>query len=257
MRRCITERKGHNVAQPQAYGATGSGGGSDTKQAAAEQGQQVKDEASQQARAVAGTARDQASQVADEARTQARGLATDAKQQLHRQAQQQTDQLGGTIGQFGERVEALASGRPEEAGPLADYASSIAEQVQQMAGRVEQLGFDGMIDEAQRFARRRPGAFLAAAAAAGFAVSRLGRGAKDAADGGGRTPSPGSLRTPPSGTVRRDPLTGDIDLTESAPPPPVPTPSPPASGATSPTPEQVAPSAVTRPEQRPYGEGGR
>lgn len=245
------------MAQPQAYGATGSGGGSDTKEVAAEQGQQVKDEASQQARAVAGTARDQASQVADEARIQARGLATDAKQQLHRQARQQTDQLSGTVGQLGERVEALASGRPEEAGPLADYAGSIAEQVQQMAGRIDQLGFDGMVDEVQRFARRRPGAFLAAAAVAGFAVSRLGRGAKDAANGGGGTPSSGSLRTPAAGTVRRDPLAGDIDLTEDVTPPPVPAASPPASSATSPTPGQVAPSAVTQPEQRPYGEGGR
>jgi uncharacterized protein YjbJ (UPF0337 family) len=240
------------VAQPQAYGATGSGEGSDTKQAAAEQGQQVKEEASQQARAVTGTAKDQASQVADEARTQAGGLAEDAKQQLHQQAEQQTEQLGGVIGQFGQRVEALASGRPEEAGPLGDYADSIADQVQQLAGRVDQLGFDGMVDEVQRFARRRPGAFLAAAAVAGFAVSRVGRGAKDAQDSSSSTPSPGSLRTPPSGTAARD-----IDLTETTSPPPVPAASPPPASATSPAPGQVAPSAVTRPEQRTYGEGGR
>jgi hypothetical protein len=247
------------VAQPQAYGATGSGGGSDTKQAAAEQGKQVKDEASQQAREVAGTARDQASQVADEARGQARALAEDAKQQMQRQARQQTDQLGGVIGQFGQRVEALASGRPEEAGPLSDYAGSIADQAQQIAGRVDELGFDGMVDEVQRFARRRPGAFLAAAAVAGFAVSRIGRGAKDASDGAASgAPSPGSLRTPSSGTVgRRDPLAGDIDLTDETTPRPMPAASPPAASATSPSPEQVAPSAVTRPEQRPYGEGGR
>jgi hypothetical protein len=247
------------VAQPQAYGATGSGEGSDTKQAAAEQGQQVKDEASQQARDVAGTARDQASQVADEARTQARSLAEDAKQQVQRQARQQTDQLGGVIGQFGERAEALASGRPEEAGPLGDYAGTIADQAQQIAGRVDELGFDGMVDEVQRFARRRPGAFLAAAAVAGFAVSRIGRGAKDASDGAANgAPSHGSLRTPPSGTVRRrDPLAGDIDLTEETTPPPVPAASPPAAAATSPTPGQAPPPAATPAEQRTYREGGR
>lgn len=250
--------EGTHVAQPQAYGATGSGEGSDTKQAAAEQGKQVKDEASQQARAVAGTAKDQASQVADEARIQARGLTEDAKQQMHRQARQQTDQLGGVIGQFGQRVEALASGRPEEAGPIGDYAGTIADQAQQIAGRVDELGFDGMVDEVQRFARRRPGMFLAAAAVAGFAVSRVGRGAKDASDGGASgAPSPGSLRTPPSATVgRRDPLTGDIDLTEGTTPPPVPAGSPPATSATSPTPGQAPPAAMPA-EQRTHREGGR
>lgn len=160
---------------------------------ARQQGEQVKDEVTEQAQAVAGTIADEASHVAHEAADHARDLAADAKQQLHRQAREQTDHLGGALGQFGDRVHALADGRPEDAGAVGDYAERIADRVDGVAARVSNLGFDGMIDEGQRFARRRPGAFLAGAAVAGFAASRLGRGVQasqqDQEQGGSTTPA--------------------------------------------------------------------
>jgi hypothetical protein len=261
------------VAEPQTYGAPRSEDAVDdaaeTTQIAVEQGQEVAGEAADQARAVAGTAAEQASQVAGEVSTQVHGLVTDAKHQLHDQARQQTEQLGGVLGQLGERVEALASGRPEDAGPLGDYAGSIADQVQQIAGRVGELGFDGVVDEVQSFARRRPGAFLAAAAVAGFAASRLARGAQAAADHAGgsgqgdasasvgslATPAPAPSTTAQPGARREAPLFGDVDLTDEVAPPPVP------ATATRPgmtqQPVQIPPPATTHPEHLTYGQDER
>jgi hypothetical protein len=165
--------------QPQAAPAQ-TGQDRDTTDVVREEGEELRQEATREAQAVAASVGEQSSLVLQEAAYHARDLAQDAKHQLHRQAENQTHQLGGALGQLGERVHALADGRPDEAGPLGQYADRIAEQVEELAGRVDRLGFDGVVDEVQRFARRRPGAFLAGAALAGFAVSRLGRGVQAA-----------------------------------------------------------------------------
>ena len=159
----------------------------DTVDLTKEEGRQVADETRRQAGAVAETAKEQAGTVAHEAMGHAKDLAGDAKQQLHQQAQQQTDALGGVIGTLGERVHALADGDLDRAGPVGDYVQRIAGQVDGIADKVDQLGFDGMVDEVQRYARRKPGAFLLGAAVAGFAVSRLARGAQAAQQHGAGT----------------------------------------------------------------------
>jgi hypothetical protein len=144
---------------------------------------------------VADTARQSVAEVTEEAKHQAVDLAEDARRQLHDQARQQTDHLGSAIQDLGHKLHALADGRTDETGQVGDYTERVADQVDRIGGRVQELGFDGTVDELQRFARRRPGVFLMGAAAAGFAVSRLGRGAKDAqqqqdaGDGRGGTPS--------------------------------------------------------------------
>lgn len=59
---------------------------------------------------------------------------------------------------------------------VAQQAQSVASTVADETSHVGTTGFDGMVDDVESFARRRPGAFLAGAAVAGFAASRLGRG---------------------------------------------------------------------------------
>ncbi|MFA9446552.1 hypothetical protein [Egicoccus sp. AB-alg6-2] len=185
------------MAQPQTYGATPDSGTSETVDLTKEEGRQVAEDAKQQAGAVAGTAKEQAGTVANEAMHHVQDLATDAKHQLHQQARQQTDAFGNVIGTLGGRVKALANGDVDEAGPVGDYAQRLAGQVDQFANRVDELGFDGMIDEVQRYARRKPGAFLLGAAVAGFAVSRLARGAQ-AAQSHDQSGSAGMSNTMPS-----------------------------------------------------------
>ena len=100
------------------------------------------------------------------------------------------------------REAALAEGRPDDAGPAGDYVRQAGDKLQEVAQRLESGGLDGALSDLQGFARRRPGVFLLGAAATGFAVGRLLRGAQAAnADGGGSGSSTGSL-----------PAAGDAEL---------------------------------------------
>jgi hypothetical protein len=74
-----------------------------------------------------------------------------------------------------DQVGALASGRPADAGQLGGYLEDARGQIGQLASRIEQGGLDGLLNDVSRFARRRPGVFLAAAAGAGFLIGRLVR----------------------------------------------------------------------------------
>jgi hypothetical protein len=56
---------------------------------------------------------------------------------------------------------------------LATALSSLAQQIEQYAGRIDASSPQAMTEEAKRFARQNPAAFLAASAAAGFAAARL------------------------------------------------------------------------------------
>jgi hypothetical protein len=150
----------------------------DTRDRGAEVAQDAKDEA----RSVAHTAQHEAGRVADEVRHQATHLTESAREQLHHQARSQTEHLGEAIGGMGDRIQALADGRPEDAGNVQELARSIAEQAKTVSRRIDELGFDGSVDELQRYARRRPGAFLAGAAAIGFVAARLTQGARQAGD---------------------------------------------------------------------------
>jgi hypothetical protein len=131
----------------------------------------------------ADTLQHQAGRVTDEVREQAVSLGEDARRQLHTQARVQTEHLGETLESVADHLHALADGRPEEAGQARDLLDRIADQVSEASQRIDELGFDGAVDELQRFARRRPGVFLASAAAIGFAGSRLAQGAKAERDG--------------------------------------------------------------------------
>jgi hypothetical protein len=159
-------------------------GGHGDASGAKERGTAVAHETKDEAASVARTAQHEAGRVADEVRHQTRDLVEDARHELHQQARTQTEHLGGAMSSLGERMHALAEGRPEDAGQVQDVAHRIADQVEHLAHRVDELGFDGAVSELQRFARRRPGAFLAGAAALGFAASRLARGATDDGDTG-------------------------------------------------------------------------
>lgn len=192
--------------------------------------QGTKDEAA----SVAGTAQQEAGRVADEARQQARNLTEDARQVMREQARTQTDNLGETMGTMSQQMQALAEGRPEDAGRLGEVAGTLADRFDGMASRINELGFEGSIDELQRFARRRPGAFLAGAAALGFAASRLTQGAKQAQDTG-VSGTDANRSTQPGGGARTHAGAQSPPATPGGGQSPLPPPTP-ASSETSPLP---------------------
>jgi hypothetical protein len=146
--------------------------------------------ATEGARQVASEASRQAGQLTQEALTSARTLVGEATGSLREQAGQQTERAASGLRTLSDQVRALAEGRADEAGAAGDYARQAGEKLQQVAERLESGGIEGALSDLQGFARRRPGVFLLGAAAAGFAVGRLVRGAQaaNASDGANGSP---------------------------------------------------------------------
>jgi hypothetical protein len=143
------------------------------KATAAGQGRVVARTASQDVRELAGTVRGQAEQVTGELAGQARDLLNETRGQLRSQADAQTSQLARALFQVGGQAVALSEGRPEQAGPLADYAEQAATWLDTCAAQIEDRGIEGLASDVVDFARRRPGLFLAGAAVLGVGVGRL------------------------------------------------------------------------------------
>ena len=156
------------------------------------------------AREVAGEAGAQAKAVAGEARQQLDRLISQGRDEVRQQAEQRSSQAAGQLRTLSEQFSALVQGRPEAAGPLVGYASDLQTQIRRLASRMEQGGAQGVVEDVTRFARRRPGAFLAGAAGVGFVVGRLVRaGAASQRENGPATGD--ALRTPPNGPVFEEP----------------------------------------------------
>lgn len=170
----------------------------------AEKGQDVADRAKSEASQVTDTAKDQARQVKDEVTTQARGLVDQAKTELRDQGRSQADHAAQAIHRVADQATALADGRTDEAGAVAGYVRRAGEQVGHIADRLDQRGVEGVLNDVQNFARRRPGAFLLGCAAAGFAAGRLIRGgaassgSAEPEGNGDRSTQPSSMYAPPT-----------------------------------------------------------
>jgi hypothetical protein len=152
--------------------------------------------AKDEVRGVAGDARSEASAVVSEAGTQARHLADEARIALRQQASDGTSRAAGAVDQLAGRLRALADGDTEQAGDLRRYAQDLGDRLGGVAGRINDRGLDGLVDDVQRFARRRPGMFLAVAAGAGFAAGRFFRGAKAESDASSGSTGNGSSGSP-------------------------------------------------------------
>lgn len=179
--------------------------------------------AKEQARGVADDARQEASAVVSEAGTQARNLVDEARTALRHQASDGTTRAAGAIDDLGSRFRALAQGDAEGAGDLRRYADQMGERLGSMADRLGERGVDGIVDDVQRFGRRRPGLFLAAALATGFVAGRLFRGAQ--ADASSPQPHAGNGEWRPQEPAAQMPSTGAQP--SLAPPVAAPAPAPP------------------------------
>jgi hypothetical protein len=176
----------------------------DVSSAAGAKGKETAERAASEASQLGDTAKDQARQVKDEVATQTRGLVDQTKKELRDQGRSQADHLAQAIRRVSDQADALAAGRVDQAGNVADNVRRTGGHVRQVADRLDQRGVDGVIDDVQSFARRRPGAFLLGCAAAGFVTGRLLRGgaaassgAHDDSDGSDAPPARTSMSPPP------------------------------------------------------------
>lgn len=147
---------------------------------------------SEGARHVASETAHQTGELAGDAWGHARGLMADARGEVMAQADTQSRRAAGGLRTLSGQLQALGDGRPSDAGRPGEMIRSASTRLTGLADKLEQDGLAAVSDDLARFARRRPGAFLALCAGAGFAAGRIARAAK-AVDG-----SDGNQWAPPS-----------------------------------------------------------
>ena len=164
----IAERSGGAVSSE-------SEGGS-TVETAKSEGANIKDTAVGAASGVRDVAKSEVSNVASEAKYQARNLVDQTRSELRGQASNQQAQLASRLNSWASELGSMAS-KSEESGPMTDLAHEAARRGGEIAHWLDTHEPADVLDEVKRFARRRPVAFLALAAAAGVVAGRVTRGA--------------------------------------------------------------------------------
>ncbi len=152
-----------------------------TSDVAKDEASNVKDQAVDSGKHVAGIAKQEAGDVATEAGRQAKDLIQQTRTEMSDQVGQQQQRLAGTVHSLAEELGSMASGG-DTSGPVNDLARQGADKGSELARWLEDHEPAELLDEIRSFARRRPVAFLAGAALAGVVVGRLTRGL--AADSG-------------------------------------------------------------------------
>jgi hypothetical protein len=132
--------------------------------------------AKESAKAVAETSAEQTRAVAQEAKAATRDLLGETRGQLRTQAQEQTTRVASGLRGLSSQLQEMSS-RSSSSGTAVEMVRQAADRSQQMAQRLEEGGLDGLMDDARRLARNRPGTFLLAAAGAGFLIGRVVRAA--------------------------------------------------------------------------------
>lgn len=134
---------------------------------AARVGQSAKDAGDRVARTAAGQAR----QVTAETTHQARDLLEQGRQQLREQAAFQQEKVALRLTTIANELREMA--HSSKSAPVSELAHHGAESLHQLASWLKDQQPGELLEQARRFARRRPGVFLLGAALAGVAAGRL------------------------------------------------------------------------------------
>lgn len=120
---------------------------------------------------VASTGKEQASRVAKDAMGQARDLYGQATSQLSEQAGVQQQKAAGTLHTFADDLGSMSQGA--QGGLAAELVQNLETRTRDIAGWLERHSPEDALDEVKQFAARRPGVFIALAAASGIVAARL------------------------------------------------------------------------------------
>ncbi|MFS8096961.1 hypothetical protein LFM09_07445 [Lentzea alba] len=125
---------------------------------------------------VRATAQDQIGHVAQEAKTQATNVLHSARDRVADEAEQQARKVSSQLDRIADELSSMAEAASPDA-MSAGAVRQVADTSRQAARYLDEQGARGLLDSAQDFARRRPGAFLLGAAVAGFLVGRVAKSA--------------------------------------------------------------------------------
>src|SRR4029450_3262969 len=110
--------------------------------------------------------------VARKALKQVKELVQQTRSELTEQAATQQKRLASGLRSLSKELSAMAHGAGRS-GMATDLVQQAGERTNAVASWLEDREPGHVVDEVTRFARQRPGAFLAAAAGAGFLIGRL------------------------------------------------------------------------------------
>ena len=156
-----------------------------TAASAADHARQTAGTAAEQARSVADTAKTEVGNVAAEAQRQARDLLSELTTQVSDQSRTQLSRVVTLLSSAGDELQQMASGGGGGTGPATDLVRQAATRLKTVSTHLEGHEPAELLDQLRSYARRRPGAFLLGAAAAGLLAGRLTKAAR--ADGDGTT----------------------------------------------------------------------
>lgn len=198
---------------------------SSTADAARGAASEVAGQATSAASDVKESARSELSSVVSDATDRAGSVLRTSQQELKTQAESKAKELSSTLSDAARQLGSMADSADDPSSTVAQLSRTAAEQLRKQSQRLEQGGLEGLVDDARRFARNRPGAFMLSTVAAGFAVGRLAKHAnlKQVAESakqeltGGESPS-SSPGTPPAAGTQL-PRTADIGTSVPSSPP--------------------------------------
>lgn len=170
----------------------------------------LKQEAGAAGHRVADTAKQEARSVASEAKFQVRKLADRVGGEVRSQASTQQHRAAGGIRDVGSQFSEMAA-TTTSSGVARDLVETVGARADSVASWLDQREPQDLVEEVKRFARRRPGVFLAIAAGVGVVIGRLTRSLATPSESSDRTGT-----TTPRLTDGTDPYaTGLTDETDA------------------------------------------
>jgi len=134
----------------------------------------LKDTASAQAKDVLGTAKDEAATVVGEAKSQAKDLYAQTQRELKDQATTQQQRIAVGLRSVGDELGSMAA-NADGGGVASDLVQQVSHRLSSAANWLGDRDPSSVLNEVKRFARRKPGTFILAAAITGIVVGRLTR----------------------------------------------------------------------------------
>lgn len=153
-------------------GTTSSPGTADAAKGAATD---VAHEATSAAVETKETVKAEVGSVMSDAADRAGAVLRSSQQELRTQAQSKAKDLSSTLDTTAQQLASMADGADDPSSAVAQLSRSAADQLRRQSRRLEEGGLEGIVDDAKRLARDRPGVFMLGTIAAGFAFGRLAK----------------------------------------------------------------------------------
>lgn len=135
--------------------------------------------AATEARAAFESAKEGAADSLRDVKDRAQEGVHEAKERARSYFAEQKDAAASRLGGLAEVLRNSARDLDERGGASAGLADGAAERLERVAGSLRERDLDGLLDEVERFARRRPALFVGGAVAAGFLFIRFSKSSSE------------------------------------------------------------------------------